>query len=147
MAKKSVPAFTDPVELEQRVEAYFEHCAASRREIVLRSGDVRVREESPTILGLALWLDVSRETIYSYINKDDCRELDKDIYNTISDILARARSRCEAALVRRAMDGDCDPRTAALLLTNYGYATKAETEQRVTVSVTGAAQDAAEWSK
>ena len=147
MAKKAVKAFTDPAELERKVEAYFQHCAESRREIVLKSGDVRIREESPSILGLALWLDCSRETIYSYINKDDCRELDEDIYNTLSGILARARSRCEAALVRRAMDGDCDPRTAALLLTNYGYAVKQESEQRVTVAVEGAGKDAAEWDK
>lgn len=147
MAKKGAPAFVDPVELEQRVEAYFAHCAASRREITLKSGDVRVREETPSILGLALWLEVDRDTIYSYINKEPCRTLDEDIYNTISGTLARAQRRCEAALALRALNGDCDPRTAALLLTAYGYATKAETEQRVTVSVTGAAQDAAEWSK
>ena len=90
---------------------------------------------------------MDRDTIYSYINKEPCRTLDEDIYNTISGILARARSRCEAALVQRAMNGDCDPRTAAMLLTNYGYAVKQETEQRVTVSVAGGAQEAADWSK
>lgn len=60
------PCFTDPVDLQQKVDAYFEHCENSRTERELKNGDIRVRQESPSMIGLAVWLHCSTDTINSY---------------------------------------------------------------------------------
>ena len=120
------PSFTDPDLLAEKVEAYFRHCEDSRTELPLKNGDIRVRQESPSMLGLAVWLGCSAETLHSYIRGDDkSKQLSSEIYNNISATLSRARDRCAAALAQRATDGDCDSRTAALLLGSYGVVQKA----------------------
>ena len=143
------PCFTDPVDLQQKVDAYFEHCEESRTERELKNGDIRVRQESPSMIGLAVWLHCSTDTINSYIRHEDKSSQipDEDIYNNISATLSRARDRCAASLAQRATDGDCDSRTAALLLNSYGVVPKAEVNARTTIVIEGAsAADVDEWA-
>ncbi len=142
------PCFTDPVDLENKVNAYFQHCEDSRTERKLNNGDVRVRQESPSMLGLAVWLGCSAETLHSYIRGDDkSKQIPVDIYNNISATLTRARDRCAASLAQRATDGDCDSRTAALLLNSYGVVPKAEVNARTTIVIEGAsAADVDDWA-
>ena len=143
------PKFTDPVDLREKIEAYFQHCEDSRTERELKNGDIRIRQETPSMIGLATWLQCSPDTLYSYINGEDKSKqiADQEIYNTISGTLARARDRCAAALAQRAVDGDCDSRTAALLLGSYGIVQKSEVATKATVVIEGAtAADVEDWA-
>ena len=100
------------------------------------------------MIGLAVWLGCSTETLNSYIRGDDkSKQIPADIYNNISATLARARDRCAASLAQRATDGDCDSRVAALLLNSYGVVPKAEINTRTTVIIEGASDaDVDEWA-
>ena len=142
------PCFTDPDDLALRVDEYFQHCEDSRSERTLKNGDIRVRQESPSMIGLAVWLGCSTETLNSYIRGDDkSKQIPVDIYNNISATLTRARDRCAASLAQRATDGDCDSRVAALLLNSYGVVPKAEINTRTTVIIEGASDaDVDEWA-
>lgn len=146
MAKRFKTAFPSADELDERVEAYFKHCADSRQELPLRNGDIRIRQELPSMVGLALWLGVHRDTLYSYINgTDGTNGLDAEEHKTASDILARAQLRIHQATMIAAANGDMDSRTAAMLLTNYGYARAADDSPTVTVRI-DSGSSGADWA-
>lgn len=125
-------AFSNPEELEKRVEEYFIHCESTKREMVLKSGDVKIRQEFPSMAGLALWLKVSRETLYSYIEMDEKVSQDESITKEISDTLSRARERIKQNLIQNSLSGDADSRIAGMLLTAMGETTP---ENNATVNV------------
>ncbi len=61
--------FTDPDDLERRINEYFDHCDNGRiTQTVTKRGDlVEHRKRIPyTMEGLAVWLDCSGETIRNY---------------------------------------------------------------------------------
>ena len=137
----------DPDKLEQLVQDYFNFCDGTRTERVLKSGDIRVRKERPSMAGLADWLNVSRDALYSYMDPAHHASLDAEKAKSIADTLAGARRRIERELITAALNGDCDPRIAALLLSSYGYG-KEPTDATVTVRVEGAgAPDVEGWSR
>ena len=137
----------DPDKLEQLVQDYFSFCDGTRTERVLKSGDVRVRKERPSMAGLADWLNVSRDTIYAYMEPASHSSLGAENAQRIADTLAGARRRIERELITAALNGDCDPRIAALLLSSYGYG-KEQADATVTVRVEGAgAPDVEGWSR
>ena len=53
----------NPETIEQQVQDYFKHCEESVEIRELKNGDKRIRKESPSIIGLAVWLDVDKGTI------------------------------------------------------------------------------------
>ena len=134
MGRKAALKLT-PDELQTSVDAYFDHCEASAIKRDLKSGDVKVRKEWPTMVGLALWLDITKETLYQYLNgeyptqwmdNDSCNSGLNDIerHNIkqgYSDTLARARQRVETSTVIAAANGDIDGRIAQLLMHQWGY--------------------------
>lgn len=141
--------FRNPYLLEQRIESYFQECEASREVRNLKSGDIRVRQKMPTMVGLAVHLGIDKSTLYAYLNNEraDTGCLGEKEHKAIQDTLARARTRIELALLERAADGDCDSRTAAILLGSYGYAAKVEQTTKATVVVEGAtSKDVEDWS-
>ena len=68
-------AFTSSEELEKKVAEYFERCESSKTIYNLKNGDIKVRQEFPTMAGLASHLEVSRETLYSYLNGEPQKEI------------------------------------------------------------------------
>ena len=82
--------------------------------------------------GLTVWLECSRETIYSYIEMDEKVSQDADITKQISDTLSRAREKIKRSLVQASMSGDADSRIAGMLLTAMGETTP---ESSTTVNV------------
>ena len=147
-------ALTDPDKLAAAVEAFFSECESSRIERDLKNGGIQVRYRKPaTVAGLAVYLGISRATLYRYMTETECTTVDgddmsRDVYNTIRDILARARDRIEALTVEGAISGDYDSKTASLILGGMGYSSKTEDSPTVTVRIVGA--DAAavdDWSR
>lgn len=116
-------AFTSSAELEKKVQAYFDRCSKSKRELQLKNGDIKIRQEFPTMSGLASFLGVSRDTLYSFINGED-KEMwvSADELKLISDTLSRARQDIATNLAQASLSGDAEAKIAAMLLTAMGEA-------------------------
>ena len=142
-------SFTDPRELADRIKAYFEHCEQSRDVRELKNGDIKIRQEYPSVIGLAVWLGCSKDTIYSYINKESKNsQLTPEMLNTLSDVLARARDRIEQSTLSASTVGDYDQRIAAMVLTNFGYGRPADESPNITIKVESTkASDVDDWSR
>ena len=137
MSKYRDPAFSDPVELAEKVEAYFQHCEETKKVYELKNGDVKIRQEFPTMTGLAVWLRCSRETLYSYINQEERPDsLDGETLKKLSDTLSYARNRIAMSLSQTSMSGDADPKIASLLLNAMGE-TQPEVQNTVNVIIQG----------
>ena len=146
------PKWSDNLpQLEKDIEAYFKHCSESREIRQLKNGDIRLRQESPSMVGLANWLDVDKSTIYRYINSDEyglgTHGHSEDIYTAIRNILTRAKQRIEQSVLDRTTDGDCDPRIGQMILSHFGYDTGKNEPTAVTVTIAGLPEQASEWAK
>ena len=124
--------FNDPVELQGKIDEYFKHCENSRKTYELKNGDIKIRQEFPSMAGLTVWLGCSRETIYSYMEMDEKVSQDGEITKQISDTLIHARERIKQQLVQSSLSGDADSRIAGMLLTAMGETTP---ESSTTVNV------------
>lgn len=130
--------FTDPVELQEKINAYFKHCEESKKVYDLKNGDIKVRQEYPSMAGLSLWLDVDRSTLYNYMNEEYNandgigEECNKQIIHT----LLRAREHIKQSLVQASILGDADSRIAGMLLTAMGE-TQPEVQNTVNVIIQG----------
>lgn len=143
----SQKAFKDPVELAERVEAYFAKCEASKDVRELKNGDIKIRRELPSFVGLAVFLGVAQPTLRLYadgkydsqqdgIQDNEQNERYNERYTeTYSAVLARARDRMELAVVEAASNGDTDSRITLARLAKFGYSTKVETESKATLTV------------
>lgn len=73
----------------------------------------------PTVDGLALFLDVSRDTLYEWAKH----------HQEFSDTLARVKQEQAKVLINKGLSGDYNPTIAKLVLaTNHGYHEKQETD-------------------
>lgn len=141
-------AFSDPKELDSKIEAYFSHCENTADTRQLKSGDIRIRKQQPTMIGLAVWLGCSKDTLYSWISGEHKANISEADSKAISALLSRTRDRIENSLLHAALEGDVDPKIAALVLYNYGYTNKTQEDATVTVRVQAApGVDVAAWSK
>lgn len=65
----------------------------------------------PTIEGLSLFLDISRETVYDWEKK----------YENFSDIIRKVRAEQANQLIQRGLSGKYNPTITKVLLTKHGY--------------------------
>lgn len=135
-------AFTNPKELAEKVEAYFDKCEASKEVRELKNGDIKIRRELPSFVGLAVFLGVAQPTLRLYADgKYDSQDSEQDNgqadidTETYSAVLARARDRMELAVVEAASNGDTDSRITLARLAKFGYSTKIETENKSSLTV------------
>ena len=132
-------AFTSPEELAKLVDEYFDQCAATRDTRQLKSGDIRVRQNLPSIVGLAVYLGIAKSTLLLYAEgkydidttKGDNSNGCGDIQN-YSTVLARARDRIELETLNAASNGDTDSR---ITLAKFGYSTKIEQDTKAELTV------------
>jgi len=97
------PTDYDPVRTPERAQAYVD---------APRSETVRI----PTLEGLAVFLNVSRSTIYEWANK----------HPEFSDILEQAMARQAQGLIENGLMGIYNATITKLLLTKHGYVDKQE---------------------
>ena len=135
-------AFTSPEELSKLVDEYFDQCAATRDTRQLKSGDIRVRQNLPSIVGLAVYLGIAKSTLLLYAEgKYDIDTTKSDNSNGCGDtqnystVLARARDRIELETLNAASNGDTDSRITLARLAKFGYSTKVETESKTELTV------------
>lgn len=155
-------AFNDPVEFAEKVEQYFAKCEASKDVRQLKNGDIRVRQEIPSFVGLAVFLGVVKSTLTLYgegqydLTGEQIKELAKkqkvkpeDIQN-YSTTLSRARDRFELAVLEAGSNGDCDSRVIQARLAGYGYSSKVEVDSKATLTVSWEGcnlDDVGDWGK
>ena len=131
-----------PEWLEEKIAEYFQKCDDSKEEIILKSNDKRIRQELPSMVGLAVYLGVSKASLYEYLDgKYDSDDSDADNGNAdkyteqYSDILARARDRIELETLNAASNGDTDSRITLARLAKFGYSTKIEQDTKTELTV------------
>lgn len=114
--KKGRPLkFTDPEELQKKIDAYFAKCDARTRKkyITTREGIEVVDEPFPipyTIEGLCVGLDCNRDTLINYSNREP-----------FFDIIMRAKEKIFANKVEGSLDRTYDSQMAKFMLkNNYG---------------------------
>lgn len=95
------PKFKDPIELQKKIDAYFENC--EKKSIPL------------TITGLAIALDTDRQTLCEYAKKPDFTD-------TIKKAKVKVENDYELALRKNGRAGDI------FGLKNFGWTDKTETE-------------------
>lgn len=83
----------------------------------------RLKVQLPTIEGLALYLEVSRSTVYLW-------QKDHQEFSDIIEILLQKQAQ---ALINNGLSGDYNPTIAKVLLTKHGYSDKQEIEQKTTI--------------
>ena len=125
-------SFTDPEALSEKIEEYFERCESSKRVYELKNGDIKIRQEFPTMSGLATFLGVTRDTVYSYMNGEQKSGNSEEVTKQISDTLSYARQRVATYLSQCSLAGDADAKIASMLLTAMGETTP---ENNTTVNV------------
>lgn len=128
--------FTDADALKAKVQAYFDHCHGTEKIYDLKNGDIKVRKQFPTMTGLANWLGVSRDTLYSYLNGDEKTGNDAETNKTITDTLLHAKQDIADELMQAAISGDADSRISGMLLTAMGETTP-EVQNTVNVIIQG----------
>jgi hypothetical protein len=77
-----------------------------------------IRVKLPTIEGLAVYLNISRETVYDWSSK----------YPEFSDIVERLKATQAERLLNSGLSGDYNPIISKLILSKHGYVEKKETD-------------------
>ena len=80
-------------------------------------GGYMVDELVPTIVGLALFLEIRRSTVYEWTNENQ----------EFSDIVDSVMKKQEKGLLKGGMAGDYNASITKLMLTKHGYSDKQET--------------------
>lgn len=133
-----------PEELDIKIDEYFDKCKKSETVYEMKRGDIRVRAEWPSIVGLALYLGSSKTQLFEYANGNYPTEwIDlipagqdhplkhiprQEIIKSYQESLSRAKARIEEIIVTASANGDIEPKIAALLLSQWGYTAKTEQE-------------------
>lgn len=87
----------------------------------------KLKVNLPTVAGLAVYLEVSRDTIYEWASK----------HKEFSDIIKRLRAKQEDRLINSGLSGDYNPTIAKVLLAKHGYKDSSESEVNIkSVSLT-----------
>ena len=95
-------------------------------ELIEKTANYITQTAFPTFEELSLHLDVSRSTIYKWMEEND----------EFSDIGSKLMSRQALDLMRKGLKGEYNASIAKLLLTKHGYSDKQEIEQNLTGNVT-----------
>jgi hypothetical protein len=120
-----------PEELQKRITAYFDSLWEEDWRMIFdkeknptgawfqvkdREGNPMMKlKELPTVTGLAMYLETSRETLMNYQGRDDFFE-----------IVKRAKDLCEYWAEKSATEGTCNYALGIFKLKNFGWVDKIE---------------------
>ncbi len=114
-------AYATPEMLAMRVDSYFEEIEEhNKKEISKKNSDnyYRMRLQTPTALGLSVFLDIDMGTVLDYEKRDG-----------YSPILHKAKRKCELGITNSALQGDSIASVATLVLKNmHNWKDKQETD-------------------
>jgi len=131
MAKAGRPLkFTDPKELQKKIQGYFDYCNARTKKEIVKTKDYFEIIDMPdpipyTVYGLADFLDVDVNTLLHYSERDN-----------FSVLITRAKQIIQTNKVERGLDGKSNPMiTKFMLANNYGMTDKSDEQADKTVNI------------
>lgn len=141
--------------VSQMIDEYIELCKASRRELQLKNGDVKIRQTFPTILGLAEYMGVGFQRLYEFMDisnqkalpgSDSIVNVDVERRKAIGAEISRARALIAETWIQAAAAGDAEPRIAERILSQL---TPDSTDsQAITITIQGASTaEIAAWTR
>lgn len=95
-------------------------------EALEKTANYITQAEFPTFEELSLELDVSRSTVYKWMEDNE----------EFSDIASKLMSKQGLDLMKKGLKGEYNASIAKLLLTKHGYSDKQEVEQNIKGNVT-----------
>lgn len=116
-------------EILTKTKEYIDSCEDKTETIVAGETDkytkysVRVTVNLPTIEGLARYLKLHKDTIYTW------RKEKRDFSDLIDELLAKQAEQ----LINKGLNGDYNPTIAKVLLTKHGYTDRQEVVQSTTI--------------
>lgn len=145
----------DSLAVSQMIDEYIELCKASRRELQLKNGDVKIRQTFPTILGLAEYMGVGFQRLYEFMDisnqkalpgSDSIVNVDVERRKAIGAEISRARALIAETWIQAAAAGDAEPRIAERILSQL---TPDSTDpQAITITIQGASTaEIAAWTR
>lgn len=124
-------------EIIQKAQAYIDSCTDEMQQLVSGESEKftkyenRLKVKLPTIEGLALYLGIHRDTIYSW----------EKTYQDFSDIIGNLRAKQAESLINNGLSGAYNSTIAKVLLAKHGYKDAQEIDQKTehsgTVGFTG----------
>lgn len=81
----------------------------------------------PTIEGLAIYLQINRDTLYDWAEKN----------NDFSDILDEVKKQQASMLINLGLSGKYNSTITKLMLSKHGYTEKTEVDQNIKAEITG----------
>jgi len=120
--------YPDPGVLVEKTKAYLESCQDKYEQELEseneKTGFVKYRTKLsvsiPTIHGLSLYLDLSKERIWTFSKK----------YKDFSNILEKMNNIQAQRLIEKSLSGEYNALIAKLILAKHGYKDNAEVEHR-----------------
>jgi DNA-binding transcriptional regulator YiaG len=109
-------------EIIKKAEKYLSECIDTTEQVVTGESEKftsykeKIKVNLPTIEGLAVYLEVHRDTLYEWEKEHD----------EFSDIIERLRGSQIKSLVNNGLSGDYNPTIAKVLLSKHGYSEKQE---------------------
>lgn len=102
----------------KKVQEYLKGCEDTERSLIKSSSEKgyemyenKIVVNLPTIEGVAIFLKISRETVYEW----------EKIHKDFSDIIGELRAKQAQALINKGLSGDYNSTIAKVLLTKHGY--------------------------
>lgn len=86
--------------------------------------DHKLKVNLPTIEGLAVFLKIHRDTVYSWEKE----------YPEFSDIIGELRAKQLESLINNGLSGDYNPTIAKVLLAKHGYKEATEIDQKTEIT-------------
>lgn len=109
------PTYSEEIVLKAR--EYLDSCIDEEKQVVKQSSekyemfDNKLKVKIPTKGGLAVYLGVSRETLYAWAKE----------YEEFSDIMEQMGAIQEERLINNGLSGDYNSTISKVLLTKHGY--------------------------
>ena len=109
-------------DITEKAEKYLSECIDTTEQVITGESEKftsykeKLKVNLPTIEGLAVYLEVHRDTLYEWEKEHD----------DFSDIIERLRGSQIKSLVNNGLSGDYNPTIAKVLLSKHGYSEKQE---------------------
>lgn len=139
----------DSLAASRMIDEYIERCKASRRELQLKNGDVKIRQTLPTVFGLAEYMGVGFQRLYELMDiSNQCDSIvnkalpgvDLERRKAIGAELYRARGRIAEIWIQAAAAGDIEPRIAERMLSQLSPENTAPIPA-ITITIQGASNE------
>ncbi len=109
-------------ELMQKASDYLKH-RLDNVELTDKGALAFVEVQLPSVVDLALYLGVNKDTIYDWVDKDSPR-----YHNEFSDIVKDVLAEQEKRLLNNGLGGLYAPKVVGMILSKHGYSEKHETD-------------------